>query len=66
MVDIENAHSVYTERCHCTKKNASTQCHLVTIVEFRTYNLMNQDILRRTCLIPGDLVEEFEEFRLGN
>ena len=56
VVGFGNAHSGYTETCHCTK-NGHTQCHLVIIVEFRTHILTDQDILRRTCLIPGDLVE---------
>ena len=37
--------------------NGHTQCHLVALVEFRTHILTTQDILRKTCLIPGDLVE---------
>ena len=35
----------------------STQCHLVVVVEFRIHNLTTQDIMRRTCLIPDELVE---------
>ena len=57
VVFFRNAHSVYPERCHCTKKNVRARCHLVILVEFSAHILTSQDILRRTCLIQGDLVE---------